>query len=85
MGDRLRLCFFVKEDHTYHANLVMMWFENDQGNDILNDNYYYWVDYKTNKDEIKKELKALYPNEKGIFKEYKMLINKMKEYESNSF
>ena len=82
MGDRLRLSFFVKEDDTYDTNLVMMWFENEQGKRILGDNYPYYID-DFNKKEIKQELKTLFPREKRLYKELKILINKMQEYESH--
>lgn len=85
MGDRLRLSFFVKENDLYDADLVMMWFENESDETILGDNYPYYIDYINNKKDIKLEFKHLYPKEKGLFKEFKMLINKMQEYESNSF
>ena len=83
MGDRLRLSFFVKEDDTYDTNLVMMWFENKHGDTILGNHYEYYIDYITNKKDIKLELSYLYSKEKGLFKEFKMLIDKMQEYESH--
>lgn len=81
MGDRLSLCFFVNENHTFIKNRAMMWIEDEAGKDILGDNYDYYLEYKINKKEIKESLKIELPNQKGLYKELVILINKMKEYE----
>lgn len=82
IGDRLRLSFLVGEDNKYIANKAMIWFENEEGRTILGDNYDYYINYKLNKKEIKESLKLEYPNGKGLFKEFKSIMEKMKEYES---
>ena len=84
MGDRLRLSFFVDEDNYYRVSRVMVWFEDDSGKDILGDNYDYYID-ESNKKEIKSELQEHFPGEKGLYKELKQLLDKMKEYEYKPF
>jgi hypothetical protein len=82
MGDRISLSFFVNEEHTFEVDKVAMWFEDSEGKslDSLGDNYSYFAELSSNKEEIKKALKELLSNEKGLFKEVKILINKMNEY-----
>lgn len=84
LGDRLRLCFFVDEDNYYRSDKAMMWFEDDRGESILGDSYNYYIT-KSNKKEIKADLKECFPNEKELYKELILLINEMRKYEYSNF
>lgn len=83
MENKVHLFFLVDDDHTFSKSPIM-WFEDIQGKVIneIGDNYDYFRSMSTNKKEIKRTIKELYPNEKGMFKEIKNLIALMKTYES---
>lgn len=84
MGDRLSLSFFINYGHTIEENKLMLWFEDSSGNvlDDLGDNpkYHTIERFKELKKEVKSILKDLYPQEKGLYKEYKALIEEMWSY-----
>lgn len=81
MGDRIYLSFFVDEDNLFKGNQVSMWFQ-DINDKYLNigDNYNYFANHSSNKKEIKHSLRNAIPDKKGLYKELKVLINKMNEY-----
>jgi hypothetical protein len=80
MGDRLHLSFLVKDTNTFNKGKEMLWIENIFGKVIDMDSYDFIIN-PDNKKEVKKELKIFLPNQKGLYKELMLLLNKMKEYE----
>lgn len=85
MGDRIYLSFFVDEGHTFSESPIM-WFEGIDNKTLdIGDDYDYFRSLDTNKKDIKKSLKKIYPKEKGLFKEIKELIKLMKMHETSSY
>lgn len=82
MGDRIYISFFVNEEGLYTQGTEAFWFEDIYGKIIeIGDNSEYLFN-SANKESIKEDLKSHFDNkEKGLYKEFKQLLNKMKEYE----
>ena len=84
MGDRLSLHFFIEDNHTFNPHNVSIWFEDRFGKSVDIGDYYPYLAQEANKKSIKEDLKEHFPKKKGLYKEYKQLIDKMKEYESGN-
>ena len=80
MGDRLHISFFVEENNTFNKGKDMMWIEDTSGKVPDMDSFEFMMN-PDNKKEVKKELKIFLPDEKGLYKELMLLLNKMKEHE----